>query len=350
MTDMIDTTGTADTTDADATIHPLRAAADRRRFLRLCGQGGAIAGGAMLLDACGGGDDDSTASPSPTPTPTASPTAPPVPTPVPTYTATDADRLNFLLQVDYLFAALMLRGVLDQSLPASLTGGAGAQGSVTGGRALSFQDQILAELLRETAYDLVTQITALRGLIGSAVTAQPAITIAGTVDGPFTKLAPTTVVKAGDAFDPYASEELFLMQATAIGAITVTAYHDVARQMSNRDLMAKVSALMAARSYQDGMLRYYLYWRGALNNSLYDTIFKLSDARDAYDGNRDYDKGVGNQYGADILPGDANQGVFRRTPEQVLNILYISKTPVAAGGFFPAGVNGLIKTSGSSQT
>ena len=45
-----------------------------------------------------------------------------------------------------------------------------------------------------------------------------------------------------------------------------------------------------------------------------------------------------------IAPVDSNSLAFARTPEQVLSIVYAGGT--TKGGFFPAGVNGEISTSG----
>ena len=48
------------------------------------------------------------------------------------------------------------------------------------------------------------------------------------------------------------------------------------------------------------------------------------------------------------MPTDANGLTFTRTPGQVLNIAYLNKNAVVGGGFFPAGLNGNIKTSAAS--
>jgi hypothetical protein len=39
---------------------------------------------------------------------------------------------------------------------------------------------------------------------------------------------------------------------------------------------------------------------------------------------------------------------FSRSTGQVLNIVYLNKAAVSMGGFFPAGVNGVIKTSAAN--
>jgi len=48
------------------------------------------------------------------------------------------------------------------------------------------------------------------------------------------------------------------------------------------------------------------------------------------------------------LRDDGNWIALRRTPEEAFGILYASGTSASSGGFFPSGLNGLIKTSGNN--
>ena len=48
------------------------------------------------------------------------------------------------------------------------------------------------------------------------------------------------------------------------------------------------------------------------------------------------------------MPLNANGLAYSRTTGQVLNIVYLNKAAVTLGGFFPAGVNGTIKTSAAN--
>jgi len=51
---------------------------------------------------------------------------------------------------------------------------------------------------------------------------------------------------------------------------------------------------------------------------------------------------------SNIVPTDANGLAYSRSTGQVLNIVYLSKAAVSLGGFFPAGVNGFIRTSAAN--
>jgi hypothetical protein len=75
----------------------------------------------------------------------------------------------------------------------------------------------------------------------------------------------------------------------------------------------------------------------------------ISDARDSLDGaGADKDQGitVGASGRANLVPTDENSIAFSRTPQEVLNIVYLTPgAGVSKGGFYPAGLNGEIKTS-----
>jgi len=47
-----------------------------------------------------------------------------------------------------------------------------------------------------------------------------------------------------------------------------------------------------------------------------------------------------------VLADDGNAIAFSRTTGHVLNIVYLTPKKATSGGFFPAGVNGDINTSG----
>ncbi len=82
---------------------------------------------------------------------------------------------------------------------------------------------------------------------------------------------------------------------------------------------------------------------------LIDASEAISNARDSLDGASDLDQGVRPIGSAsNIAPLDQNGIAFSRSAGQVLNIVYLSRAAVAAGGFFPAGVNGNIRTSAAS--
>ena len=63
------------------------------------------------------------------------------------------------------------------------------------------------------------------------------------------------------------------------------------------------------------------------------------------EGPTDDDQGVKVDGQANIQPTDANGIAFSRNPGQVLNVVYLNSKAATSGGFFPAGVNGVVNTS-----
>jgi len=318
-----------------------RRRAERRHFLTLASSGAATLGGLALLSACKG---KGTPTPTPTPTPTTTPT------PTPTSTAADLDILNFALNLEYLEAQFYSYAVYGAGLPGAQTAGTGTMGTVTGGRQVAFSDPLVAQYAREIAQDEAEHVAFLRTTLGAAAVAMPDINIDGSASGAFTAAARAAgVVGAGGTFDPYASDENFLLGAFIFEDVGVTAYKGAAPLLSHVYIEA-AAGILAAEAYHAGLIRTTLYRKGLATPALQliENAGKISDARDSLDGTSDDDQGIASPDGgvtSNIVPSDGNGIAFSRTTGQVLNIAYLSKAAVAAGGFFPTGVNGNIKTS-----
>ena len=71
----------------------------------------------------------------------------------------------------------------------------------------------------------------------------------------------------------------------------------------------------------------------------------LSDARDRLDGPGDKDQGIRVDGKANIVPSNSDGIAFRRTPQEVLRIVYLTQqSGVSKGGFYPNGMNGTLST------
>ena len=110
-----------------------------------------------------------------------------------------------------------------------------------------------------------------------------------------------------------------------------------------------------------GVGRVVAPWQAS--GSLVTAAGQISAARDTLDGTANTgllnqggsrDQGiaattVNGQLQSNIVPTDSNGIAFVRSPQQVLNIVYLNANPsMTSGGFFPAGVNGAIKTSAAN--
>jgi len=117
------------------------------------------------------------------------------------------------------------------------------------------------------------------------------------------------------------------------------------------------AGIHAAEAYHAGLVRTVLYRKGLSTPSLFTTTGQISDARDTLDGTSN--TGLLNQGGdrdqniivgttatsANIVPTDTNSIAYVRSPQQVLNIVYLNGTSTNGGGFYPAGVNGAVRSS-----
>ncbi|MCC2981515.1 ferritin-like domain-containing protein [Sphingomonas sp. IC4-52] len=319
-------------TDHDNLPQPLEATsrhAERRRFLQLAGGASIAAGGLALLSACGGDDDDDSG-PSPTPSPT--------PTPTPTST-TNADRaaVNFALQLEYLQAQYFAYATTGAGVSADLLTGTGTPGGVTGGAPVTFSDPFVAACAREIAAESQRRIAYLRGIITAEAVAQPAINISGAADGPFSAALKET-------FNPYSGDGNFLLGAFFLQDVIVTAYKGLQPLINIGNTRTGFFGLLGAQSYHAGLIRTTLYSDPALRT----LAGRFSDARDSLDGSSDLDQGVSIDGAANITPADGNGIAFSRTNPAVLNVLYVNKASVSSGGFFPAGLNGDLKTSAAN--
>jgi hypothetical protein len=300
--------------------------AQRREFFRR-GSGFAVgvAGGAILV-ACGGGGGDSNAQ---------------------TSGPSDPDILNFALNLEYLEAQFYQYAANGVGLPASQQTGTGTQGQATGGRAVAFTDPVVRQYAKEIAQDEAAHVAFLRAALGSAAVAQPAIDIGTDPSGAFSSAARAAgLVGPGQSFDPYASDENFLLAAFIFEDVGVTAYKGASPLIQNKTFLEAAAGILAAEAYHAGLVRTTLYAKGVNMASLRSSADAISNARDSLDNNADDDQGIspiGDM--SNIAPLDANGIAYSRTPADVLNIVYLNSGSVNRGGFFPNGVNGSLVLS-----
>ena len=318
--------------------------AERRRFLARAGGATACGAALSLLSACGGntGGNGSIGGTGTGTTPSTSTTV----------SATEVDVLNFALNLEYLEAQYYSFAAYGTGLLATqVTGIGGAPGATTGGAQVKFTDPVVAQYAREIAVDEANHVGFLRTLLGGAAVALPAINIDGaSPTGAFSVAAQAAgIVAAGATFNPYASDENFLLGAFLFEDVGVSAYKGAAPLLTNQTYIENAAGILAVEAYHAGLIRSVLYRKGIETTpSLLTNAQKLSDARDSLDGTSDSDQGIGDATTANITPADANAIAYSRSAAQVLNIAYLNKAAVKGGGFFPNGTNGSIFTSAAN--
>ena len=245
---------------------------------------------------------------------------------------TDADILNFALNLEYLEAEFYLMAVNGVGLAAADIGGVGTPGNVLGGGIVPFKTPAIQKYAVSIANDELAHVQFLRAALGSAAVARPGIDLYNSFN---TAAVAAGLIQPGQTFNPFADEQSFLLGAYIFEDVGVTAYHGAAPLLTSKAYLAAAAGILAVEAYHAGSVRTVLYELG-----LGPQTVKISAARAALSGAMD-DEGVVSGDNVVIAPTDINALAFSRTTTQVLNIVYLGG---ASGGygFFPQGLNGAI--------
>jgi hypothetical protein len=294
-------------------------------------------------------------------------------------TFTDNDILNFALNLEYLeanFYYLAAFGTtIDVSNAAStaagaavqsITGTVGTQGtvSVKANPKVPFTTVTVGSYAVETAIEEGKHVGFLRGALGSAAVAQPAIDL----NVAFNMLA--TAAGIATTFDPFASDANFLVGAYIFEDVGVTAYGGAAplitQTTTGKTILGAAAGILAVEAYHAGLVRTTLNYldpagtgpAGYTNkiSALRATLSKqaLSTAPVDDFGLAHQSVTIGGTAGVDattlIDANPSNVVAFTRNTSQVLNIVTgggaVNGSAVvspAKGVFFPNGMNGLFK-------
>ena len=242
----------------------------------------------------------------------------------------DAAVLNFALNLEYLEAEYYSIAVFGTRLDGSILGGVGTRGTVTGGRQVQFATDAIRQYATEIANDEINHVKFLRSALGGAAVAEPSIDIVNS----FNTLAQAAGL--GSSFDPYASENNFLLGSYVFEDVGVTAYHGASTLIQNKQVLLAAAGILAVEAYHASQLRLLLFNRGFGNQTQ-----AVSNVRASLSGAND-DQGVVVNGSANIVLADANSVAFSRTPRQVLNIVYGAQN-ASSGLFYPQGLNGAVK-------
>ena len=256
-------------------------------------------------------------------------------TPAQAQGVTDADIFNFALNLEYLEAEFYLRAVTGSGLADSDTTGTGARGNVTGGSAVPFKAGYVQQYATKIAVDEQAHVKFIRAVLGANAVARPAIDFTTA----FTGLAVAAgLIVAGQTFDPFADDVSFLLGAFVFEDVGVTAYGGAAALITNKDLLSYAASVLAVEAYHAGGVRTLLANIGASG-----AVNRIAALRARLSGRNDEQPlSIGpNLY--NFAPVDDQSQTYRRTPRQVLNIVYGAQN-VPSGLFFPAGMNGTIKS------
>ena len=240
---------------------------------------------------------------------------------------TDADIANFALNLEYLEAEYYNRGVRGYGLTAAEIG---TPGMVTGGSPVSFATPAFKQYAMEIAQDELDHVLFLRSVLGAAAVPEPTIDLVNS----FNTLA--VAAGLGSSFNPFASEDNFILGAYIFEDVGVTAYHGAAPLVQNKTILLAAAGILGTESYHASLVRTLLFQLGYGTQTQAISALRatLSGAADDY--------GVDQNGTSSIVLTDANAITFARTPRQVLNIVY-GAVNATSGLFFPQGLNGAIR-------
>jgi hypothetical protein len=257
-------------------------------------------------------------------------------------TVTDADILNFALNLEFLeaqFYTLATTGQTIDQAGVSINSGSGTAGGTVTVKAnpmVPFTTPLLQQYATETALEERNHVAFLQSALAASAVAMPNIDLMNS----FNALA--TAAGLGATFDPFASETNFLLGAFIFEDVGVTAYHGAAGLLSSKTYLDKAAGILAVEAYHAASIRTRIYQAGASAQSASQAI---AATRAKLDGTNNDDIGVGNtQAGAaTIVDADSNAIVFSRSTAQVLSIVYGGGAAGTGGAFFPNAMNGTIK-------
>jgi hypothetical protein len=246
----------------------------------------------------------------------------------------DEDIFRFALNLEYMEAEYYLRALTGEGISAKDAGS--DAGKVNGGHAAKFKSKAIKEFIDEVGHNELAHVRFYRKTLGDQAVSRPAIDFEAGFKG---------VAKAaglGEDFDAFADDMSVLLGGMLFEDVGVTAYAGAAPLIKKKEFLEAAAGILAVEAYHMGMARSQLFEMGEKARKAANGISK---AREAVDG-KGKDQGIEVDGKANFVPSTPDAIAFRRTPQEVLRIAYLTdKSGVSSGGFYPNGMNGTIKST-----
>jgi hypothetical protein len=298
---------------------------------------------------------------------------------------TDADILNFALNLEYLEASFYLYAATGSGLAATdMTAGSASPyttvGTVTRGSAaiVAGTTPAQAQIINEIAFEEQQHVKALRFLLGTKAVPMPNIDLSF-----FAGLATAAGITSPSPFNPFASFDAFLIGAFIFEDVGVTAYLGAAPLISAAGVasgyLSDAAGILAVEAYHAAYIRAALTARAvaagatAPTSSVYPYVgianqvealratLTVGNAGAPGSSNTGNSGQTGSSASVEvpltvptsitslssIVAADSKDAIaFARTTNQVLHVVYGSPTVgVKSGGFFPSGMNSFFATT-----
>ncbi len=310
----------------------IRNKVSRRKFITGVSAGMGAAAAVSLAAGCGGGSSSTSA-------PTTAPT-----TSSPSSGVTDADILNFALNLEYLEAEFYLAATTGSGLATADIGT--SPGTVTGGTMVSFKTDAIRQYANEIALQEMQHVQDLRALItkiGGTPVDRPAIDFTNAFN------AAAMAATIGSTFNPFDNENDFILGSFVFEDVGVTAYHGAGTLITDKtNVLPAAGGIQAVEAYHAATIRTLLVGLGGAYVTNANLISGLRGAASAV-----VTGGTGaaetTVSASTIVAADQNSIAYDRNTDQVLHIVYLNATAgvVKSGGFYPNGMNGTISATAS---
>jgi hypothetical protein len=237
---------------------------------------------------------------------------------------------NFALNLEYLETEYYLRGTTGAGLSEEDIGA--DPGEVTGGTLVPFATDSIRQFAEELAANELAHVRYYRESLGDQAVDRPAIDLAGGF------AAAGQAAGFGDNFNPFSDELNFILGGMLFEDVGVTGYKGATPLIQDKTKQGDIAGILAVESYHMGMARSLLYQAGPTAQQAANAI---TVARGVLNDMPEIEQGIEVDGHANFVPSDERGIAFTRTPQQVLQIVYLTpETGVSSGGFFPDGVNG----------
>jgi hypothetical protein len=247
----------------------------------------------------------------------------------------DDDIYTFALNLEYLEAEYYLLGTTGAGVGAEDLGA--NPGSVTGGAAVPFETDAFRQFADELAANELAHVRYYREILGDAAVDRPALDFAGGF------AAVAEAAGLGADFDPFSGEVSFFLGGMLFEDVGVTGYKGATPLIMDPTRQEDIAGVLGVEAYHMGMARSHLYTAGEAAIAAANAI---TVARGVLNGMPEIEQGIEVDGQANFVPSDERGIVFSRTPQQVLQIVYLTpESGVSSGGFYPNGFNGEITTT-----
>jgi hypothetical protein len=256
-------------------------------------------------------------------------------TPVAPAQIDDDTIFNFVLNLEYLEAEYYLLGTSGAGVGAEDLGA--NPGSVAGGALVPFETDAFRQFAEELAANELAHVRYYREVLGETAVDRPTLDLAGG----FAAVAESAGL--GADFDPFSGEISFFLGGMLFEDVGVTGYKGATPLITDKTRQEDIAGVLGVEAYHMGMARSLLYEAGEAAIAAANAI---TVARGALNGMPEIEQGIEVDGRANFVPSDERGIVFSRTPQQVLQIVYLTpETGVSSGGFYPDGVNGGLVTT-----